>query len=237
MRGIVLLAACATTLAHGAWNGYVEDRDLELDVIGIDSLDIDAGAGSLEVTGDPEAEIITVSATIRVPGADEDSARRTIDKGLVLTLEKSGSTAVLESHFESSFFDWGDRPSIDLVVRVPQRLGLAVNDGSGAVEVEAISGPVRIDDGSGSLTVLASGSDVDIDDGSGSLRIEDAGGNVRVVDGSGSIVIERVAGTVTIDDGSGSIRVHDVRQDLVIEDAGSGGVTVSAVQGAVQQND
>lgn len=233
MRALLLLGLFAGTLTHAAWNDYVEVRDLVIEADQIQTLDIDAGAGSLVVRGDSSAKRITVTATITVPEGDEAKARRQLERDMTLTLEPKGDRAVLEAYFESRMLDWADQPRIDLDIGVPRRLGLVVDDGSGSIEISAIDGPVQIDDGSGSLTLTDAGSNVDIDDGSGSIRIAGAGGDVRITDGSGSISIERVAGSVFLDDGSGSITVDDVARDLIVDESGSGGVRYDNVRGRV----
>ena len=90
MRGIILLAALSATLAHGAANDYVEVRDLRLDAGGISELEIDAGAGSLDVVGDAGIDAIVVTATITVPDEREEKALEVIASDMVLTLEQQG---------------------------------------------------------------------------------------------------------------------------------------------------
>ena len=51
MRSFVVMAMFAASLSHAAWNGYTEDRDLELDTKGISMFEVDAGAGSLLIEG------------------------------------------------------------------------------------------------------------------------------------------------------------------------------------------
>ncbi len=235
MRGSLLLIMLTATLAHAAWNGYVEVRDLRLDASGLDELAIDAGAGSLAVVGDAVLDEIVVTATINVPDAGEEEAREIIDSDMVLTLERSGDSAVLNSYFESSGRRVGDAPTIGLEVRVPERIGLAVDDGSGSIKIENVRGAVNVDDGSGSISMTGVG-DVTIDDGSGSITVEQAHNDVRIVDGSGSITVRAVAGSVYLDDGSGGIDVSDVARDLIIEEDGSGSVRVAGVQGRVEQD-
>lgn len=235
MRGLVLLAMLTGTLAHAAWNDYVEVRDLQLDAEGLDALDIVAGAGSLIVEGDDAADGISVAATITVSDGDEERARRDIERDMTLRLERQGDRAVLESYFESAgLFDWGRRPTIALEVRVPSRLALEVDDGAGSTEIRRIDGPIRVEDGSGSLVLVEAGSRVDIEDGSGSIRIDTVGGDVRIIDGSGSVTVRGVAGSVFVEDGSGSIDVDDVARDLIVEESGSGGVRYANVRGEVE---
>jgi len=71
MRSLVVMAMFASSLTHAVWNGYTETRDLELATDGIDILEIDAGAGSIVVTGAADASSITAwrfsSMTAAVP--------------------------------------------------------------------------------------------------------------------------------------------------------------------------
>ncbi len=232
MRSFIVIAMFAASLTHAAWGGYTEDRSLELDTDGVSRLDINAGAGTLVVTGSSDIDSILVTATINVPDADEDEATEIIEKKLVLSLDKKDGEAELEAYFDNSGWSWGDSPSVDLDVRVPHGLELFVDDSSGSLEITDSQSKVKIDDGSGSIRVSGVTSLV-IDDGSGSITVKDVAGDVEIEDGSGSITVEKVGGGVTIDDGSGGIDVNDVELDLVIVDDGSGGLDVSNVRGDV----
>lgn len=232
MRSFIVIAMFTASLAHAAWNGYTEDRTLELDTDGVSSLDIDAGSGSLVVTGVEGLDKILVSATINVPDEDDDDARELIEKGLRLSLEKAQDEARLIADFKDRAWSWGDSPSIDLDVQVPQGLTLVVDDGSGSIKIIDARSHVTVDDGSGSLSIEGAQS-VKIDDGSGSVTVVDVSGDVDIEDGSGSITVEKVGGSVTIDDGSGGIDVEDVEHDLTIIDDGSGGLNASNVRGDI----
>lgn len=232
MRSFIVIAMFATTLSHAAWNGYTEDRTLELDTEGLSRLDIEAGAGKLVVKGAEDIDRIVVTATINVPDHDEEDAREVIARHLELSLEKDDDEARLHGYFDNNGWSWGDSPSVDLDVRVPAGLPLVVDDSSGSLEVTDVHADVEIEDGSGSIRVSGVAS-VIIDDGSGSITVTDASGDVDIEDGSGSITVDKVGGRVRIDDGSGGIDVSDVELDLVIVDDGSGGLDVSDVRGKV----
>ncbi len=232
MRSFIVIAMFATTLSHAAWNGYTEDRTLELDTAGVSRLDIEAGAGKLVITGAEDIDTIIVTATINVPDQDEDDALEIIEKRLALSLEKDEDEARLKAYFENSGWSWGDSPSVDLDVRVPAGLPLQVDDSSGSLEISDVNADVEVDDGSGSINISGV-ANVVIDDGSGSITVTDASGDVEIEDGSGSITVEKVGGGVRIDDGSGGIDVSDVELDLVIVDDGSGGLDASNVRGDV----
>lgn len=234
MRSLLVMAMFMASLSHAAWNGYTEDRQLELDTRGISGFEVDAGAGSLVITGDADIQSIRVLATIRIPDKSEEKARKIIDSDLKLSLEKVHDQAKLKAEFDHSSWGWGDSPSVDLEIHVPHGLALEIDDGSGSLLVTDIAAAVVIDDGSGSIKVERVNS-VIIDDGSGSVDVVDVAGDVSIEDGSGSITVRQVGGSVIIDDGSGGIDVDDVEHDLTIVDDGSGSLNATNVRGTVTQ--
>jgi len=130
---------------------------------------------------------------------------------------------------------------------------LSVQDGSGDVDAEKIAGAVVVQDGSGELRIAGVTADVRVTDGSGEISLQDIGGNVHITDGSGGLDVAEVTGDVEVTDGSGDMRLRaiganvqvrdgsgDIKIDTVAGDAtilsaGSGGCTISGVQGRVEQ--
>ena len=235
MRGIIVMAMFAVSLAHGASHEYTEVRDLSVDAQGLSEFVIDAGAGSMSVTGVEGADGIAVTATIRIESRNDDKAREIIEERVRLTLERKGDTAKLRSELNGDW-SWGANGAIDLDVRMPAGLALTVDDGSGSIVITDVRADINVDDGSGSLEISNAGA-VSVDDGSGSVKIRAASGDVYVNDGSGTIDISGVAGSVTVDDGSGSITVDDVESDFIVEGDGSGSVTYTNVRGTVELDD
>lgn len=231
MRILILATLIATGLVQAAWNGYEEVRDLSLNAEGLGSLHIEAGAGSLVITGVAGSGTIVVEALIQVPDEDVDAAREIIESGLVLDLGRDGDRAVLRGYFEDGGWLSHENGSVRLKVTVPEAMSLDVEDGSGSIVVQNMAGDVVVEDGSGSLELTRVGGSVTIADGSGSISAEKVGGDISIVDGSGSLSVLEAEGNVTIDDGSGGITVSGVAGDLDILEAGSGGLTVTDVQG------
>lgn len=234
MRSILIMAMFTTSLAYAATDEYEEVRELNLPTRGIDTLSIDAGAGSLDVVGVSGLSEINVIATIQVDTRDDEKAQKKIKSDMVLTLDKSSDTAILKAYFDEGMFGWGDSPAIQLEVRMPEGMHLRIDDGSGSMEVTNVRGDIALDDGSGSITMNDVGGTVEIEDGSGSIVVSGVGGDISINDGSGSIKVRGVAGSVTLDDGSGGIDVSDVEEDLIIVDDGSGGLDFSNIGGHVE---
>lgn len=232
-NAIALLAAMPVAAEH------TEIIELELEAEGLDRLDIETGAGPIEITGLPEADRILVRAEIRFPDADADEAAGILDQQLRLTLERGIGGAELTAELSQTGWRpfWGEHPTMSLDVRVPQRFSLEVDDGSGSLTVRDVRGDIDVEDGSGSIVLTNVGGTVEVDDGSGSLAIQGAGGDVVIEDGSGSLSVRDVAGSVTVDDGSGGITVTGVEGDLRVLDAGSGSLRFDEIGGEVSVRD
>jgi hypothetical protein len=237
LQTLLMMIMFAASLVQAAFNGHEEKRELSLDAEGLEALDIEVGAGSLNVTGIAGTGRILVIATIEVPDADADEARQVVEESLVLSLEKDGRRAALDAFFRESRWSFGESPRVNLDVRVPEGLSLDIEDRSGSVEVQDVMGAIELEDGSGSIRITGNGGLLTIRDGSGSIEIERSGGDVRIVDGSGSITVADVDGSVTIEDGSGSIDAREIAGDLLVPDGGSGSFDYSGVAGRVVADD
>ena len=212
-------AAAMVPVGLAAQNRCEFRDDVELTAPASGTLDVDAGAGRLIITGGEVAGEIRVEALLCASDRDRlDALRVTLDG------------TELRTEYPRRMGGWGNNYArIDLRVHVPAGQRVRVVDGSGSTEIAGV-GDVEIRDGSGSMSLREVGSVV-IEDGSGSLRISDVTGDIDIQDGSGSLEIRTVTGDVVISDGSGSVRVEGVGGTVRIDEVGSGGVTVRDVGG------
>ncbi len=254
-----LLTLMVGTLLLGADLG--NERVLTLPAAEISTLNIDCGAGYLKVNGEPGAKEIRVKAIFESLDIPPAELKDFITQNVELKLEKRGNRAYLISVVNRSrsildnLFGSGANLKINLEVTVPESLNLEVDDGSGWIEIRAVSGDVEVDDGSGSIVLENIGGTVKIDDGSGEIVVTDVGGDVRIDDGSGDLKVQRVKGDVFLDDGSGDLKINqvegsveitdgsgDIEVDLVgknviIRESGSGQVEITRVRGEVIRKD
>lgn len=203
-------------------------QELSIDAQALKALDVEAGAGSLVISGSDDATNITVIADIYT-----DSSHA---KNYQLELTNSGTTARLVAKINSNGLWQGDSARINVKVTLPSYLMLKVDDGSGSTLISDIYGTVDVKDGSGELTIENINSDVNVNDGSGSLTVSEVIGNVTIIDGSGEITINEIDGNVDIDDGSGSIYASAISGDAVVDD-GSGDLTLRKVDGVITIDD
>ncbi len=232
MKKALILAALGVMLT-GTLPAFETTKTLDLAAQGIKRLDIDAGAGSLTVTGREGLAAIEIKAEIVARNVRDEDLEGFIRDRIELTLEKRGDVAVLVSRVqdERRLFHFGDSAQINLTVSVPKAMALAIDDGSGSIIVEGLSAALRLEDGSGSIRIDRIAGDVEINDGSGEIEVLDVTGNVTIDDGSGEVTIRRIGGSVTIDDGSGRIDIAGVEKDVRLISTGSGSVDVSDVKG------
>ncbi len=221
--GIIALLATGAASA----DDYCKfERMIERSLPADEALTIEAGAGSLRITGDSSTN------TISVRGRACASSQRLLDD-IELRLDP-GRVAELETLLPetSSWFNGRRYASLSLELVVPQALALDIADGSGSIELTDV-GSTDMNDGSGSVDIRGVFGDLLLNDGSGSITIRDVEGNVMIdSDGSGSITIVDVRDDVGIgSDGSGSISIRQVGGDVNIGNDGSGSINVNQIAG------
>ena len=219
------------------------ERKMSLSADKLKELEIECGAGFLEVEGVNGLDEIYVVAHIILNNVDEDKAERIMKRKMKLSLEKRGNKARLISHmdfstgsFLSELFSGNISARINLTVKMPAGMELSVDDGSGDMEVVHIKNDVNIKDGSGRIKVKNIEGELDINDGSGDIRVFGVKGRTEISDGSGEIELKEINGDVRINDGSGYLEIIDVKGDVDIVD-GSGSLVVEKVNGSVEIRD
>jgi len=195
-----------------------QHQSIQLDASGLNALVAETGAGSLEIEGVKGLTHITLEADIYTREGVEAE----------LSLERQGTEAHLTADFDSNV-SFGNSPYIDLVLKVPSRMKMNIDDGSGSIDISGVDADIKLQDGSGSV-VIQGGKNLDIQDGSGDITLNQIGGDIQLEDGSGSIEIKDVDGDIVINDGSGSLSVRNVEGKVTIDD-GSGSIDVVNTQG------
>jgi hypothetical protein len=219
-----MLAIAAVLPAYAA----DADRTLQLDSSDLHSIKIFNGAGSLYIQGVDGSETIEVVGHI-VSGGDSRK----------FTLEKHGDVAVLvanntERHF---VFEWiGQRPRIDVTVRVPSRLTLEVHDGADDMAITGIKADAVVVDENGEIEIANHHGNLKIYDGAGGIKVKNATGSIYIQDGAGHLSVEQVVGNVDINDGNGSIVVKDIDGHVSIHD-GLGGIASANITHGLTVND
>lgn len=108
---------------------------------------------------------------------------------------------------------------------------LKVDNGSGDVRAEHITGDVSINSSSGRIQLRRAGGAVVLDTGSGDLEIGHASGPVRSTSSSGDTVLGTSETDVDFESGSGDLRITTARGGIVRASTSSGRVEVGVEPG------
>jgi len=247
----VLILILLPVLALG--ETVTETKQLELSSAGIEVLTIRSGAGFLHVQSAAASEKINIKADIQIEIGQNENIREFINDHVILSLEKIGTLAILQSKIKAQPKAAAAR--INVTISLPRSMQVSIIDGSGPIRVSDLSANIKIDDGSGSITIenivgnlkIDDGSgnirledirgSIDIKDGSGSIQIDGIKGDVRITDGSGSVLIQHVDGNVTLADYSGSIDISDITKNVFIRQSGTGDLEIDRVKGKIITHD
>ncbi len=211
-----------------AWGGsckYEREIDREVALGDAQKLEVEAGAGSLEIRGESRDSVVIKA---KLCSSDED---------LLAKMDVSFAVKSKVAHLRTEFSEkrWlgnsNTQASIDLVLVVPEQLALDVADSSGEASIKNV-GSLEMVDSSGELHIKKVAGDLSVVDSSGELTIKGIGGNVRVTDSSGGLTIKNVRGALIIEaDSSGGIDIDNVEKDVLVKRDSSGGIDVRQVGG------
>jgi len=213
LRLLALLPLAAAT-GHAAADGcrFSAERTLDLDAADLAAVVLDTGAGDLDIHGVPDL------TRIEVRGRACASSQKLLDE-IRLDGARVGVEAKIATRLPNTDGGWffSESAWMDVTLRMPAGLRLALRDSSGDVEIEGLAGGM------------------DIKDSSGDLDLRNVGGGVQVTDSSGDIDIAHVDGDVTIrSDSSGDIEISDVRGNALVQEDSSGDVDFVAITGTAE---
>ena len=224
----VFVLAIALPAAARAQN-YDEPRNATVPASGATVLKIDARAGLLRVTGRTDITEVRVRGTAR-------ASSKSLLADIKLEAERRGDEVTVRAVMPEmdDCCGWNREALLDLVIEVPAKLAVDIDDTSGDLTVESVAAKVRIDDKSGNIRVRDTG-DVWIRDTSGGIDIRGVKGSVDIEeDSSGEIEVDDVTGSVHVGrDSSGGIDVSRVGGDFVVDHDGSGSIDYDEVKGKV----
>lgn len=223
--GLILSASLVAGSNVMAYDNIWKTETLELDASNLQTLQIDAGAGDIEVTGIDDLDEVRVIAKFGGSKVDESD--------YTLSLESNGSAAQIVVFVDS---DWNSNTYIDLEVHFPKEMMLEIEDRSGDLSVANVDNSVVIDDRSGDVKVKNIKGDLTIEDNSGDLRLRNIDGSISIEDKSGDVDIVKVSGAVDLEDNSGDITLRDIGGDVKVRDS-SGDIDVRDAKGVVDVTD
>lgn len=243
---LALASALPISTAAAQRCAFSAERTATVSLAGLQHARIAARAGSLRIEGRPGLQ------EIRARGSACASSRRLLDE-IRFDAGRDGTEARLLVETPEMNGGGNQYASLDLVIEVPESLGLHVSDSSGDLEIRRVGG-LTLDDSSGEIEIEDVRGSIDLTDSSGNVEIEGVRGDVRLKDSSGNLNVRDVTGSVLVEsdssgdielsgisgdaevgtDSSGDISVTRVRGDFTVRRDGSGGIRYREIAGRVQ---
>jgi hypothetical protein len=250
MRTLMIALLAVGSSSASAWDDceFQAERSLALDATAAQTLTLRTAAGDLRVRGEPGR------TRIDVVGKACASSQELLD-GIALVERRGARGPEIDTAMpDIDGWSFGSRYAwLDLEVRVPAGMGLALTDSSGDAEISATgvteardsSGDLKLEAITGDITLRDSSGDIDVrrvlglvvieSDSSGDIELADVRGDARIErDTSGDITFERITGSVQVRrDTSGSIRADAIGGDFIVESDSSGSIVHNEVAGRI----
>ena len=230
MRQLAVIALATVLPVIARAQNYDEPRNATVPASGATVVKIDARAGLLRVTGRADLTEVRVRGTAR-------ASSKSLLADIKLETNRQGDAVNVRAVMPEmdDCCGWNREALLDLVIEVPARLAVEIDDTSGDLTVDSVAAKIRIEDRSGEIRVRDAGGDLWIRDSSGGIDIRGVKGSVDIdEDSSGEIEISDVTGSVHVGrDSSGGIDVARVGGDFVVERDGSGSIDYEDVKGKI----
>jgi hypothetical protein len=221
---IALAAAVPAASASAQRCDFTAERTATLSASGLQLARIEARSGSLRIEG--KAGL----TEIRARGTACASSRQLLD-GIRLVSRRAGTEGEMIVEMPETDGMGNYSMALDLVIEVPESLGLDVTDSSGDLEIRNVGG-LTLKDSSGEVEIADVRGSLDVDDSSGNVEVDGVRGDVRLRDSSGDVDVRNVTGSVLVEnDSSGNLDFTDVGGDVEVANDSSGDIAVARVRG------
>ena len=163
-------------------------------------LEINNVAGKVAIRrGEPG--VITVAALKRASGF------RINPEQMQVLYDQRGDALNISTKVDWNIFQFGLR-SIHFEITVPEDCDVQLNNGSGRVILQGMSGNIRLRTGSGGIEARDLQGQIALKTGSGGIKASNLQGQVDIVTGSGGIESYGLNGQIAFKTGSGGVRIY-----------------------------
>lgn len=223
---ILVLSACAV---HAAECKFTAQRNLDINPAGLHSLILQLGSSDAHVRG--VAGLTRIEVRGKACASEEGRLA-----GLVLEQSRKDDTLTVAPHqADEQTFSWfgSSYAYIDLEVRLPATLALAIDTHSGDANVADVAA-LDFSTHSGDLLLDHVSGNVVLQSHSGDVRARDIGNLTLRRTGSGDVNADQVHGAIDVGHvGSGDLAFSDVEKGVHVDSVGSGDVSVNRAGGDV----
>src|SRR5688572_17196642 len=213
-------------------NSYHFTEHHEHDAAGASSIEIFNRYGGVEVVpADTDRIIVDVDKT--VIAQNEAEAASLSKEYAVYSIVQDGSRyQVISNYNRDQNRVRGRRFKTSLVVKVPKRSTISVDNRNGAVDVSGLTGDQKITNSFGSVKLTRITGAVSISNKNDTVTVEDIEGATTIFNEFGNVEARRVTGELELRNRNGHVEVDVVKGDTKISSA-FGSIDVKDIQGSL----
>lgn len=213
-------------------NSYHFTEHYEMEVPNGSSIEIINRYGSVEVVpADTDRIIVDVDKTVIAMNETEAGE---LSKVLMYSIvEESGRYRVISNYNRDDNRVRGRRFKTSLVVKVPKRSTIALDNRNGSVEVSGITGNQKISNSFGRVVLSRIDGTVFISNKNDNVTVEDITGDTMIHNEFANIDVRRVTGELEVRQRNGGIDLDAIKGDTKVYNA-FGSINARDIQGSLK---
>lgn len=227
-RRSAFMAAAVTVIASAsvalAAYSHVDTSTENVPVDGAVEVVIMGVNGNITVTGEEGRDEIFLKTIKKITASDEEEARE-ISSSMSVEVTRSGDIIKLESVYPKDYrvkrnifsmiINKNPRMIMEMVIAVPQELGVTVTTATGEVSVYGSNAPVKISSSSGKVEARDIAGELDVALTSGRINASDINGPANLHVTSGKIFARNIEGDVSAGATAGKMELTELKGKLI----------------------
>ncbi len=245
MKRSFLTLLILSVIAAGSLDAekYFFQYERELQTSGKATLTLTNQIGQVSIQTHDSPSVI-VKATKKISVAKEKEANEILDN-IDVKVEQSGDKITVTTNIgevpDSRKSLWrkllggtDENPvlAVDYDIVVPRKCELKIENMSGSVTIDSITGAVTIQTSSAATLMTDISGAVVVNGSSGKMTLQQITGDVTIATSNGPVTVDNVTGNVSIT-GSGKISVQQVNGGTTIKSTGSD-ISLASIEGPVE---
>jgi hypothetical protein len=214
-------------------NSYHFTEHQEKEVPSGSSIEIFNRYGNVEIVpADTDRIVVDVDKT--VIAANEAEAAKLSKEFVVYSIVGEGSRyQVISNYNRDENRVRGRRFKTSLVVKVPKRSAIVLDNRNGNVDLSGLTGDQKITNVFGNVTLTGIAGAVSISNRDANVTVHEIGGATTITNEAGNVEVRKVVGTLDLRDRNGNVEVEDVKGDTKITHA-FGDIVIRDIQGSLE---
>jgi len=213
-------------------NSYHFTEHQEKEVPSGSSIEIFNRYGNVEIiAADTDRIVVDVDKTVIAP--NEAEAAKLSKEYVVYSIVGDGSRyQVLSNYNRDQNRVRGRRFKTSLVVKVPKRSAIVLDNRNGNVDISGLTGEQKITNAFGNVTVTGISGAVEVSNKNANVTVDDINGATNIFNEYGNVEVRKIVGAFELRHRNGNVEVEGVKGDSKVSSS-YGAIDVRDIDGAL----